>query len=33
MALGNDDDKDDDDDDDDAKVKMLKLMKSAQVKH
>ena len=32
MALGSDDDKDDDDDDD-AKVKMLKLMKSAQVKH
>ena len=34
VALGNDDDKndDDDDDDDDAKVKMLKLLKSAQVK-
>ena len=35
VASGNDDDKDDDDDDDDddAKVKMLKLLKSAQVKH
>ena len=33
VALGNDDDKDDGDDDDDAKVKMLKLMKLAQVKH
>ena len=33
VALGNDDDKYDGDDDDDAKVKMLKLMKLAQVKH
>ena len=36
LTSDNDDDKnddDDDDDDDDAIVKMLKLLKSAQVKH